>query len=123
MTKKELKNQYKELKFPMGVFQIKNQVNGKILVDSSLNMPAKWKRHLAELKFGSHRNKVLQQEWKQYGETAFVYEVVAQLDYKSATEDYGKEVAFLAELYIEELMPFGEKGYNKVKKNKAKTIR
>ncbi|GEM_PF-5308046 len=39
MTKKELKNQYKETKFPMGVFQIKNQVNGKILIDSGLNMP------------------------------------------------------------------------------------
>lgn len=113
MTKKELKNQYKETKFPMGVFQIKNQVNGKILIDSGLNMPAKWKRHLTELKFGSHRNKGLQEEWNQFGETAFVYEVVAELAYKSATEDYGKEVAVLAELYLEELMPFGEKGYNK----------
>ena len=116
MTKKELKNQYKERRFPMGVFQIKNEANGKILLDSGLNMPAKWKRHLTELKFGSHRNKVLQQEWKQFGETAFVYEVVAELEYKSTTEDYGKEVAILAELYLEELMPFGEKGYNKVPK-------
>ncbi len=116
MTKKELKNQYKETKFPMGVFQIKNQVNGKILLDSGLNMPAKWKRHLMELKFGSHRNKVLQQEWKQFGATVFVYEVVAALEYKSATEDYGKEVATLAELYLEELMPYGEKGYNKPSK-------
>ena len=113
MTKKELKNQYKELKFPMGVFQIKNQVNGKILLDSGLNMPAKWKRHVTELKFGNHRNKVLQQEWKQYGATAFAYEVVAELEYESATVDYGKEVATLTELYLEELMPYGEKGYNK----------
>ena len=116
MTKKELKNQYKETKFPMGVFQIKNEANGKIFIDSGLNMPAKWKRHLTELKFGSHRNKVLQQEWKEFGETAFVYEVVAELEYKNASEDYGKEVAILAELYLEELMPFGEKGYNKVPK-------
>ncbi|GEM_PF-4555932 len=65
------------------------------------------------MKFGSHRNKGLQEEWNQFGETAFVYEVVAELAYKSATEDYGKEVAVLAELYLEELMPFGEKGYNK----------
>lgn len=113
MTKKELKNQYKELKFPMGVFQIKNQANGKILLDSGLNMPAKWKRHLMELKFGSHRNKVLQQEWTQYGETAFTYEVVSELEYKNPSEDYGKEVAVLEDLYLEELMPFGDKGYNK----------
>lgn len=116
MTRKELKNQYKETKFPMGVFQIKNEANGKVLIDSGLNMPAKYKRHLTELKFGSHRNKVLQQEWNQFGETAFVYEEVAILEYKSATEDYGKEVAILAVLYLEELMPFGEKGYNKPSK-------
>ena len=115
MTKKELKNQYKETKFPMGVFQIKNQFNGKILLDSGLNMPAKWKRHLTELKFGSHRNKVLQQEWKQFGATAFVYEVVAELEYKDPMEDYGKEVAVLEAMYLEELAPFGEKGYHKLK--------
>ncbi len=117
MTKKELKNQYKETKFPMGVFQIRNQINGKILLDSGLNMPAKWRRHLMELKFGSHRNKVLQQEWKQYGEKAFQYEVVAELEYESTTQDYSKEVAILAELHLEELMPFGEKGYHKPAKN------
>lgn len=113
MTKKELKNQYKELKLPMGVFQIKNQVNGKILLDSSTNMPAKWRRHLMELKFGSHRNKILQQEWKQYGKSAFTYEVIAEIDYKNSAVDYSQEVTALAELYLEELMPFGEKGYNK----------
>ena len=115
MTKKELKNQYKELKFPMGVFQIKNQINGKILLDSGLNMSAKWKRHLTELKFGSHRNKVLQQEWNQFGENAFVYEVIAELEYKDPTENYGKEVAVLETMYLEELAPFGKKGYHKLK--------
>lgn len=40
-SKKELKSVYKEMKFPMGVFQIKNKVNGKIFIEGSLNIPAK----------------------------------------------------------------------------------
>lgn len=112
-SKKELKAAYKEMKFPMGVFQIKNKTNGKLFVDSSLNMPAKWNRHHVQLKFGSHRNKILQQEWNQFGAAAFEYKILSEIPFKDATVDYGKEVEILEELYLEELQPFGEKGYNK----------
>lgn len=115
-TKKELKSEYKEMKFQMGVFQIKNTANGKILIDSSTNIPAKWNRHHAQLKFGSHRNKVLQQEWNKFGTMAFEYTVLSEIEYKDADVDYNKEVEILEELYLEELQPFGEKGYNKPSK-------
>lgn len=115
-TKKELKTAYKALKFPMGVFQIKNKTNGKLLVDSSLNMPAKWNRHHTTLKFGSHRNKALQQEWNQYGATSFEYSILEEIPFKDATVDYGKEIEILEVLFLEELQPFNEKGYNKIKK-------
>jgi len=111
-SKKELKAAYKELKFPMGVFQIKNTVNGKIFVDRSLNMPAKWNRHHVQLKFGSHRNKILQQEWNQFGAEAFEYAILEEIAFKDATVDYGKEIEILEEILLEELKPFGDKGYN-----------
>lgn len=115
-TKKELKAAYKELKFPMGVFQIKNKTNGKIFIDRSLNMPAKWNRHHAQLKFGSHRNKVLQQEWNQFGATAFEYTVLEEILFDDPSVEYDKEVLILEEIFLEKLQPFGEKGYNKVSK-------
>ena len=115
-SKKALKASYKEMKFPMGVFQIINKTNGKVLVDSSLNMPAKWNRHLTTLKFGSHRNKALQQDWNQLGAESFEYGILSEIAYEDATVDYGKEVEILEELFLEELQPFGEKGYNKIKK-------
>ena len=112
-TKKELKEQYKDMQFPMGVFQIKNTSNGKILIDSSLNMPAKWNRHHVQLKFGSHRNKLLQKEWNHFGAEAFNYEVLSEIEHKGEAMDYGKEVEVLEGLYLEELQPYGERGYNK----------
>ncbi len=78
-TKKELKDEYKQMKFPMGVFQVKNICTNKVLVDNSLDMESKWNRHQMELKFGNHRNRDFQKDWNQYGAENFVFEVLAEL--------------------------------------------
>ena len=67
-TKKELKEEYKQPKTPMGVFQIKNIKNKKVRIDKSIDMESKWNRHKMELKFGNHRNRNFQKEWNEYGE-------------------------------------------------------
>jgi hypothetical protein len=101
---RELKNEYKQKKSPMGVFQIKNIINNKILVNSSVDMASKWNRHKTELKFGSHRNKVLQKEWKEYGEDKFIFEVLSELKYKTEENaDYPAELKILEEMVIDEL--------------------
>ena len=43
--KKDLKQDYKQMKFRMGVFQIRNTLNNKIFVDSSMDLVAIWNRH------------------------------------------------------------------------------
>ncbi len=67
-TKKEIKEEYKQMKFPMGVFQIRNLQTNKVFIDNSTDMDSKWGRHKMELKFGSHRNTTLQKDWNEYGE-------------------------------------------------------
>lgn len=67
------------MKSPVGVFRIRNIVNGKILIDSSTNMNSKWNRHITELRFGTHRNNDLQKDWKQFGEENFIFEIVSEL--------------------------------------------
>jgi group I intron endonuclease len=110
---KHLKDEYKQMKFKVGVFQIKNTVNGKILVGSSVNLDAIWNRHKAELKFDGHRNKTLQQEWKEFGEENFAFEILYEIEQKDGSNiDYNKEAKKLEEMFIEELHPFAEKGYN-----------
>lgn len=113
-SQKELKNDYKAAKPKMGIFQIKNKLNGKIYVDSSTNLDAIWNRFKTELKFGSHRNEELQQDWNAYGEAAFTFEIVSELKQKEDEEvNYTAELKELKAMYVEELQPFGEKGYNK----------
>ena len=118
-TKKELKEEYKHMKFPMGVFQIRNTVNGKIFVDSSTNMNAKWNRNKLQLSVGNHPNKELQKDWNEFGEKAFEFEVIEELKHNDKKDiDYKKEVALLEEMLMDEMQPFGERGYNKMPKKK-----
>lgn len=111
---KALKEEYKQRKFRIGVFQLRNTASGKIFVGSSVNLDAIWNRIKTELKFNGHRNDALQKDWNAFGEDAFVFEILSELEQKEGDNvDYGKEVNKLEEMFIEELQPFGEKGYNR----------
>ena len=102
--KKELKQAYKQLQPKMGVFQIKNTVNNKVLIEGSTNIAAKWNRHQTELKFGSHRNKVLQKDWNEYKSNSFVFEILSELAYKKDEAiNYVDEVKILKTMILEEL--------------------
>ncbi len=88
----------------MGVFQIKNIINSKVLIDYSIDMESKWNRHKMELKFGSHRNRGFQNEWNEYGEENFVFSVLSELKTsEKKTIDYNKELKTLQEMVIEGL--------------------
>jgi len=113
-SQKELKNDYKSAKPRMGIFQIRNTVNGKVYIDSSTNLDAIWNRNKTELKFGGHRNEVLQKEWNEFGEAQFTFDIVAELKQKeNEVVNYTAELKELKAMYLEELQPFGDKGYNK----------
>ena len=100
MTKKELKDSYKQLKFKIGVFQIRNTVTGKVFVGSSVNLDAIWNRHHTQLKFGGHPNEALQADWNALGEGKFVYEILDTIEQKEADGvDYGKEAKQLEAMY------------------------
>ncbi|MDX1829814.1 MAG: GIY-YIG nuclease family protein [Lutibacter sp.] len=92
------------MKTPMGVFQIKNISNNKVLIDNSIDMVSKWNRHKMELKFGNHRNNNLQKDWNEYGADNFVFEVLSELKKKDEENiNYQKELKILQEFVIEEL--------------------
>ena len=113
MTRKELINEYKNTKFRMGVFQIRNTVNHKIYIESSPNLDKIWNRHRLELEFGNHRNTGLQKDWKEYGEQNFVYEILAEIEQPEDSHlDVNKELKLLEQMYLEELQPYDDKGYH-----------
>ena len=113
-TKKQLKDEYKLLKFKAGVFAVKNTANNKILIGSSVNMDAMWNRIRLQLDVGSHPNSELQADWKSLGEDNFTFEIISEIKQKDdEQQDLAREVKELELLYLDELKPFGEKGYNK----------
>lgn len=113
-TKKELKAIYKEMKFRMGVFQIRNKVNGKIYVEGSLDLVSIWNRHKFQLKMGVHTVEALQHDWNALGEENFAYDILSEIKQDdTGNADYQKEVRLLEQMYIDELQPFDERGYNR----------
>lgn len=114
--KKELKLEAKEVKTIAGVYQIKNTKNGKIFVESLPNLKSIEGRKFS-LKYDSFMNKELQKDWNMYGEEAFTFEVLEEVDEeKLGTMDKKKYLKKLEEKWLEKLQPYGELGYNKMKK-------
>jgi biotin operon repressor len=121
--KKEIIKNYKETDRPtMGVYQLKNLKNGKIFVGSGKNLEAKKNLHMVALKeWGLHEIKELQEAWNELGDNGVAFEVLDKLEPKKdapANYNYAKDIAFLEELWLEKLLPYGDRGYNKMKVKK-----
>jgi group I intron endonuclease len=115
-TRKELKEEYKQKKFPMGVFSITNISNGKVYIGSSTNLDLIWNSDKFKLDMGGHKNPGLQEDWKKYGQENFSFEILHELEPSNdPAVDMRSELKALEELTIDELQPFGEKGYHKKK--------
>jgi len=109
--KKELKLQYKEIKTEAGIFQIKNIKNQKVFIKTSPNLKT-INGIQFQLEHGSCTNKGLQQEWNEYGKESFDFEVLEVLKEKE-DEYFNKKDALekLEEKWLDQLQPFGERGY------------
>lgn len=116
-SKKELKDSYKEMKSKIGVFQIRNTVNHKIYIASSIDLVAIWNKHRFHLNNRLHLNINLQKEGDEFGQDNFIYEILCEIkqDNPKTLDCYRKEAMQLETMFIEDLQPFGDRGYNKKK--------
>jgi type II secretory pathway component PulK len=122
MTKKELKNEYLQNHRPMGVFQIRNIVNDKVLIGASLDLSGIINRHKFQLKMGNHPNAALQAEWNEFGAESFAFEILDEITPKEGRNNR-EEVTVLEELWLEKSQPYGERGYNEKKKGREERLR
>jgi hypothetical protein len=112
MDRNELRRLYKETKPTAGVFQVKNTQNQKIFIHSTMNLKTMNGQQFM-LEMGSHTNQSLQQEWRQFGKEAFIFEVLEVLELKEDEFIDPKDaLKKLEEKWLEKLQPFGERGYN-----------
>ncbi|MBN2527703.1 MAG: metalloregulator ArsR/SmtB family transcription factor [Deltaproteobacteria bacterium] len=117
--KKEIKREFLDAPKEAGIFRITNTENGKVFLGSSLNLHGPLNKHRFTLSIGSHINKELQKDWKQYGEKAFVFEIVETVQPSDAPDfNVEDELELLEEIWTEKEKIFTDaaRSYNRRKK-------
>ena len=79
MDRKARIRHYKETPRPMGLYRVRNTVNGKSLVGASVDLPAILNRQRFQLESGLHPNRALQRDWNELGPEAFEFEILDTL--------------------------------------------
>ena len=115
----DMKRSYKENPPPAGIYRITNRVNGKVFIGKGMNVQGKLNGQIAQLKWGSHPNRALQEDWNQLGGDQFDSEVIDHLQMLSDQPgSLASELAALEQLWLDKLKPYGERGYNNTPRSK-----
>lgn len=61
-----------------GAYVIRNLVNGREYIGSSVHVPQRWREHLSHLRLVAHPNRELQADWLKFGSKAFSWTVVKE---------------------------------------------
>jgi len=103
--RRQLQEQYKNMKPEMGVFIIRCNSNGKFFAKSNKNMKSKINSITFQLNANSHPNSKLQKDWNEHGESNFTIEVLEVLEYDKdeCKTDYKEELDMLESIWIEKL--------------------
>lgn len=110
---RELKKDYQLDPRPMGIFQIRNAVSGKVLIGKSTDLPGIINRHRFELQMGGHMNKELQADWNRLGADAFAFEILDELTPRPEPDyNYAEDLSQLEAMWLDNLQPFDDRGYN-----------
>jgi hypothetical protein len=112
MDRKAQIRAYKDSPRPMGVFRVRNTKNGKSLIGSSADVPARLNRQRFQLGAGGHPDRALQRDWAEFGAAAFEFET---LDTLAPPQEPGRDSAVdlraLEQMWLEKLGRPGERGY------------
>lgn len=81
-----------------GVYRIKNVVNGKIYIGSSVDLMNRMYCHKSRLRRGIHKNPHLQSAWNKYGEENFEFTVLEIVENKD-------DVLDVEQLYLDTYHP------------------
>ena len=108
----------------MGIFLIRNLVNDKVFVGSSMNLDAMFNRIRFQLYAGAHTIKSLESDWKQLGSSKFTFEVLEEIVPRDDPNyNYAADLETLEDLWLEKLEPYDDKGYNERKKTREERLR
>lgn len=112
----EIKRLYKQSRPEMGVYQIRNNTNGKIYVERSKNLEGTRKSREFELRMGTIVfNRELQKDLKESGAAGFEFSVLEVMGEGHPGDNVDRLLLELKLKWQEKLQPFGERGYNSLR--------
>ncbi|WNR46776.1 GIY-YIG nuclease family protein [Paenibacillus roseipurpureus] len=124
--KKELAADYTQTFRLMGVYQIRNVKNNKVLVAGTMDLDGARNRFEFCQQTRLNTTHEIQRDWLTYGADSFVFEELDRIQPRedvmvdaSELRNYRSEVDALLELWLEKLQPYDEAGYNRRKHNKT----
>lgn len=122
--KKELKQQYKQMRPKMGVFIVKCKVDSKCYIQSTGDLRGVMNGCTMRLSGGIHPFAELQIEWSELGANNFTIEVLEELPYDAdeSKTDYTDDLALLQMIWEDKLRKEGFEFYQK-RMEKAKPIK
>jgi hypothetical protein len=116
MDRKAMIRSYRERRPTMGIFQVRNRRNGKVLIGATTDVPAMLNRQRAQLRLGVHPNHELQADWTELGDDAFAFEVLDTITRPDHAEgDPREDLKLLEAMWLQQLTPFGERGYHRAR--------
>jgi len=102
---RKLKQKYKKMKPPMGVFIIRNAERNRCFVKAARDLKATMNSAKFKLGAGMHPNRSLQKEWSERGGESFTIEVLDHLEYDEddTREDNSKDLSELRQIWMDKL--------------------
>lgn len=103
--KKELKEQYQQMKKDMGIFIIRSKTNNKCYIQTSKDLKGAINSTKLKLSVGSHPYQELQKEWNDFGQDKFTIEILEKLEYDedASKTDYADDLVLLQMIWEEKL--------------------
>ena len=89
------------------IYQIRNKVNNKIYIGSTINLERRWESHIYQLKNNIHHSIKLQKAWDKYGEDNFEFSIIEEFNSDNEDDKYIKE-----QYYLDLYESYTDKGYN-----------
>ena len=115
MDRKARTRDYKENPPPAGIYQVRNNVSGRLMIGSSTNPTGRLNRHRFALRMRTHPDRELQSDWNELGEDAFEFTVLDHLDPvdDATSSDPVKDLVALESMWVEKLRAAGASLYGR----------
>ena len=111
--RKKIKKDCLAISKKAGVFILKNKINHKVFIGSSIDLKRPGHRLLWELDNGSHPNWKLQEDWNRLGKDNFSFEILKEMeDNDKLMNNLKEELILLEKMCIETLGLSNEQLYN-----------